>query len=120
MTNICDTRHEYRPEDIKSFQNGSDLLDQIREENTRSSREKIIPIIEGTIGFADTTEKLQTLLSWTTPGHRLDKLVLEKMIEKAKTEEELDYLLKETLVDIHSNLWNSWKQREREITTNRG
>ena len=87
MINILDILHEYRPEDIGSFQNGSDLLDQIRDEDTKSSRKKIIPIIEKTIEFANTTEELQILLSWITPGHYLDKLVLEKMIEKAKTKE---------------------------------
>ena len=87
MTNTCDTSHEDRPENIGSFQEGIYLLDRIREEDTRLGREKIIPIIKETIEFAKTTEELQILLSWITPGHYLDKLVLEKMIEKAKTKE---------------------------------
>ena len=120
MTNTCDTSHEDRPEDIKSFQNGSDLLARIREEGTRLSREKIIPIIKETIEFANTTEELQILLSWTTPGHCLDKLVLKKMIETAKTEEELGCLQKKTLLDAHPSLQNFWEQRKRKITMNRG
>ena len=120
MINICDTRHEYRPEDIKSFQNGSDLLARIREEGTRLSREKIIPIIKETIEFANTTEELQILLSWTTPGHYLDKLVLEKMIEKAKTKEELEDLLGKKLLDTHPDLHSFWKQQNKEITASRG
>ena len=120
MTNILDTSHKYRPEDIGSFQEGIDLLNQIREQDTRSSREKIIPIIKGTIEFARTTEKLLNLFSWITPGHSLDKSVLEKLIKIAKTKEELEDLLEKKLVEIDSNLGNSWKQREREITANRG
>ena len=120
MTNILDTRHEDKPRNIESFQEGIGLLNQIREKDTKLSRKEIIPIIKGTIDFADTTEKLLDLFSWITPGHDLDKSALEKLIKIAKTKEELEDLLEKKLVEIDSNLGNSWKQREREITANRG
>lgn len=120
MTNILNTSHEDRPEDIKSFQGGIGLLNRIREEDTELSREEIIPIIKGTIWFANTAEKLRLLLSWTTPGHYLDKLVLKKLIKIAKTKEELEDLLGKKLLDAHPDLHSFWEQQKKEITASRG
>ncbi|MCK5491260.1 MAG: hypothetical protein KAI67_05460 [Candidatus Pacebacteria bacterium] len=71
------------------------------------------------IEFADTTKKLYALLSWAVPRQHIDRLIIEKLIKIATKEEELDHLLRETLVDVHPGLWDLWKQREKEITVNR-
>ena len=120
MTNILDTRHEDKPRNIESFQEGIGLLNQIREKDTKLSRKEIIPIIKGTIDFADTTEKLLDLFSWITPGHDLDKSALEKLIKIAKTKEELEDLLEKKLLDAHPSLQIFWERRIIEITMNRG